>query len=42
MIELGELKKGKHIFSYSIPNAQPTTEEFWNHWNLSYYLLYDY
>lgn len=42
IIELGELKKGEHIFSYSIPNAQPTTEEFWNHWNLSYYLLYDH
>ena len=38
---LGNLKKGKHSFAFSIPNAQPTTEEFWNHWNLSYYLVYD-
>ena len=41
MIMLGDLKQGQHTFTYSIPNAQPTTEKFWNHWNLSYYLVYD-
>ena len=41
VISLGDLKKGKYSFVYSIPNAQPTTEKFWNHWNLSYYLVYD-
>lgn len=40
-IFLGDLKEGQHVFTYSIPDAQPTTEKFWNHWNLSYYLIYD-
>ncbi len=40
-IHIGDLKKGSHVFSYQIPNAQPTTDKFWNHWNVSYYLTYE-
>ena len=29
------------VFSYQIPNAQPTTDKFWNHWNVSFYLTYE-
>ena len=40
-IHLGDLEEGNHIFSYQIPNAQPTTDKFWNHWNVSFYLTYE-
>ena len=40
-IHLGDLEQGNHIFSYQIPNAQPTTDKFWNHWNVSFYLTYE-
>ena len=40
-IHLGDLQEGNHIFSYQIPNAQPTTDKFWNHWNVSFYLTYE-
>ena len=40
-IHLGDLEKGNHVFSYQIPNAQPTTDKFWNHWNVSFYLTYE-
>ena len=40
-IHIGDLKKGSHVFSYQIPNAQPTTDKLWNHWNVSYYLTYE-
>ncbi len=40
IIELGNLKKGEHTISISIPEAQETTKEFFNFWNVSAYLLY--
>ena len=40
-IDSYDLKEGNHIFSYQIPNAQPTTDKFWNHWNVSFYLTYE-
>jgi len=41
VIDLPTLKKGKNTIIIDIPNAQPTTEDFWNHWNISSYLVYD-
>ena len=41
VIELGDLDKGDHIVTISIPDAQPTTDEYWNFWNVSSYIVYD-
>ena len=41
VIDLPDIKRGKNIISIDIPNAQPTTKDFWNHWNISTYLIYD-
>ena len=40
IIELGKLLKGEHSISISIPEAQITTEEFFNFWNVSAYIIY--
>ena len=40
IIELGKLEKGEHSISISIPEAQITTQEFFNFWNVSAYIIY--
>ena len=40
IIELGKLEKGEHSITISIPEAQITTEEFFNFWNISAYIIY--
>ena len=40
IIELGKLKKGEHSITISIPEAQITTDEFFNFWNISAYIIY--
>jgi hypothetical protein len=40
IIELGKLEKGEHSITISIPEAQETTEEFFNFWNISAYIIY--
>jgi len=40
IIELGKLEKGEHSITISIPEAQVTTEEFFNFWNISAYIIF--
>ena len=40
ILELGPLKKGQHSITFSIPEAQETTENLFNFWNVSAYLIY--
>lgn len=40
-VELGNLTKGKHTFTFSIPKAQKKDGEKLNHWLISSYLYYE-
>lgn len=40
-LELGDLKKGKHSFTFSIPKAQEKEGDKLNHWLISSYLHYE-
>lgn len=41
IIDLGDLKKGKHILKIAIPDAQIGTENENNYWMVSAYIVYD-
>lgn len=41
IIELGNLTKGTHTFTFSIPDAQPIEGDKINYWMVSAYLVYD-
>ena len=40
IIELCRLEKGEHSITFSIPEAQITTKEYFNFWNVSAYIVY--
>lgn len=40
-IDLGDLQKGKHTFTFSIPEAQAKDGDKLNHWLVSSYLYYE-